>query len=87
VAKDPPSTPRSWRSDKHSISWSASGTDSIKSLVVGITDSGNACMFSRTMDGSALVLSIFSGNEKVKEYITEPGDIVSLFAWALEHYS
>ena len=87
MSKDPPNTPRSWRRASNSISWSSAGTDSLKSLVAGVTDSGNAVMFSRTMDGNSLVLSIYAGNDKVKEYITEPGDIPALFAWCIEHYS
>jgi hypothetical protein len=39
------------------------------------------------MDGTALVLSVFSGNTKSKEYLTEVGDIPALFAWAIETYS
>jgi hypothetical protein len=86
VSKDPPNN-HSWRKNKSSISWAASGTDGLHTLVAAVTDSGNALMFSRTIDGSALVLSVFSGNEKAKEYITEAGDIPALFAWVLEQYS
>jgi hypothetical protein len=86
MSKDPP-TNKAWRKNKSSLSWSAAGTDSIKSLVAAITDSGNAVMFGRTIDGSALVLSVFAGNERSKEYVTEAGDIPALFAWAIETYS
>lgn len=86
-AKDPPTGNRSWRKNHKSISWSAAGKDSLHALVSGVTDSGNAVMFSRTIDGSALVLSIYAGQDKVKEYVTEVGDIVPLLAWALEAYS
>lgn len=87
MPKDPPSTSKRWKSDHQSISWSAAGTESLKTLVTAVTDSGNAVMFSRTIDGSALSLTIFSGNTKAKEYVTEPGDILSLFKWAMEEYS
>jgi hypothetical protein len=87
MSKDPPTTPKTWRSNNRSLSWSAAGSDNIKSLIAAISESGNAVMFSRTMDGSALVLSVFSGNTKSKEYVTEPGDIPALFAWAIETYS
>ena len=87
MSKDPPKTGKSWRRSANSISWSSAGTDSLKSLVAGCTDSGNAILFSRTIDGTALVLSVFAGNDRVKEYITEPGDIPALFAWVLENYS
>lgn len=84
------STPRTsgqWRKKHTSVSWSAAGKDSLHSVVAGVTNSGNAIMFSRTMDGSALVLSVYAGSERVKEYVTEPGDIVPLLAWVLETYA
>jgi hypothetical protein len=87
MSKDPPTTPKTWKQHHTSLTWDSAGTDSIRSLVSAITNSGNAVMFSRTMDGSALVLSVFSGNTKSKEYVTEPGDIPTLFAWAIETYS
>lgn len=86
MSKDPPSN-KSWRKNKATLSWSAAGRDSLHGTIAAITDSGNALMFSRTVDGSALVLSVFSGDTKSKEYITEPGDIVALLAWAVETYS
>lgn len=82
-----PDSPHSWRKQHKSLSWSAAGESSLKATVAAITDSGNAVMFSRTMDGSALVLSIFSGDIKSKEYVTEVGDIPPLLAWAIETYS
>jgi hypothetical protein len=86
MPKDPP-TRNAWKSNKKTLSWSAAGTDSIRSVVAAITDSGNAVMFSRTMDGSALALTLYSGDTKSKEYVTEPGDIPALLAWAIETYS
>lgn len=87
MSKDPPNKPTSWRKMHKVLSWSAAGTESLHTLVASVTNSGNAVMFSTTIDGSALVLSVFSGDTKVKEYITDVGDIVPLFAWVLEQYS
>jgi len=56
-------------------------------LVSAVTDSGNALMFSRTVDGGALIFTAFSGDEKFKEFITDPADIPALFAWVIENYS
>jgi len=72
---------------KSTLSWQAVGTESLKDAIVRITDSGNAILFSRTTEGSALSLTLFSGNQKSKEYITEVGDIPALLAWAIEEYS
>ena len=87
MSKDPPNKPQSWKANHKSLSWGAAGSDSLKAALVAITDSGNAIMFSRTIDGSALTLSIFSGDTKSKEYVTDPGDIPALLAWAIETYS
>jgi hypothetical protein len=51
-----------------------------------ITDNGAAVLFSRTTDGGALVIQVLAGQERSKEYITEPGDIVACLAWLVETY-
>lgn len=81
-----PQPKKTWKRAKALLSWQAAGTDSLKEVVVRITQSGGAVMFSTTIDGTALILSIYSGNDKTKEYITEAGDIPALFAWAIETY-
>jgi hypothetical protein len=75
-----------WKSVKSLISWQAAGTDSLKETIVRVTQSGNAIMFSTTMDGSALILSVYAGNDKTKEYVTDAGDIPSLLAYIIETY-
>lgn len=87
MSKDPPNKPQSWKKVHKVLSWSAAGTESMHSLVAAVTNSGNAVMFSTTMDGSALVLSVYAGTDRVKEYVTDPGDIPALFAWVIENYS
>jgi hypothetical protein len=86
MPKDPPSR-QTWKKLKSTISWAAAGTDSLHTVVSAVTDSGNAVMFSRTIDGTALALTVYSGDTKSKEYITEPGDIPALLAWVMETYS
>jgi len=73
--------------NRKSLSWAAAGTESLKSTIVGVTDAGNSIMFSRTLDGGALVVALYMGNVKAKEYITEAGDIPALFAWCIENFS
>jgi hypothetical protein len=87
MSKDPPNKPTSWRKVHRVLSWSGASSAELHHLVASVTDSGNAVMFSRTIDGSALVLAIYSGNEKAKEYITDPGDIPPLFEWVIGEYS
>ena len=87
MPNDPKNPPPSWKKLHKVLTWRAAGTESLHSVVAGVTDSGNAIMFSTTLDASALVLSVYSGNNKIKEYVTDPGDIPALFAWVLEQYS
>lgn len=87
MAKDPPNTAAKWKSNRASLSWSAAGADSLKATIAAVTDSDNAIMFSRTMDGSALICTVYSGNDKSREFITSPGDIVPLLSWVIETFS
>ncbi len=84
---DPRNPKRFKGGNKSSLSWQSAGTESLKDTIVRITDSGNAILFSRTIDGGALSLTLFSGNQKSKEYITEVGDIPALLEWAITEYS
>lgn len=79
-------TPKRWRSDRATISWSAGPTESMRDFIARITDNGAAVLFSRTTDGGALVLQVLAGQERSKEYITEPGDIVACMSWLVETY-
>lgn len=87
MPKDPPNSASKWRSNKASLSWSAAGADTLKHAIASITDSGNAIMFSKTVDQSALICTVYSGSDKSREFVTEPGDIVPLLAWFVETYS
>lgn len=87
MSKDPPNKPTSWRKVHRVLSWSAASPEKLHDLVVRLTDSGCAVMFSTTIDASALVLSVYSGQDKDKEYVTEVGDIPPLFEWMVQTYS
>ncbi len=87
MSKEPPSTPKKWRSLREVLTWQAAGTETIKTTIVAITEAGNAIMFSKTIDGSALICTVYSGNEKCREFVTEAGDIVPLLKWLVETYS
>lgn len=79
-------TPKRWRSDRATISWSSGPTETMRDFITRITDNGAAVLFSRTQDGGALVVQVLAGNDRSKEYITEPGDIISCLSWLLETY-
>jgi len=75
-----------WRKARASISWSGGPSESMRDAIGRITDNGSAVLFSRTLDGGALSIQVLAGNERSKEYITEPGDIVPCLAWLVETY-
>lgn len=77
---------RNWKANRHSLHWSDGPTDTIKSFIGQLTDAGCGVLFSRTQDGSALIISVYAGNETSKEFLTEPGDIVPCFDWLLSTY-
>lgn len=79
-------TPKKWRSDRKSLSWSAGPTETMRDFIARVTDNGAAVLFARTIDGSALVVQVLAGDERSKEYITEPGDILSCLSWLVEAY-
>jgi hypothetical protein len=67
---------RSRHRTRTTISWSAAGAESLRSFVSALTEAGCAVMFGRTTDGGALSLLVLAGNDKYREYITTPGDIM-----------
>ena len=56
----------------------------MRTFVDNLTQNGCAVMFGRTTDGGALSLLILAGNDKYREYITSPGDILPTFLDLLE---
>lgn len=77
----------SWKKKHNSISWSSGPTETMRDFIGKLTDAGCGVLFSRTTDGGALVVSVYAGDDRSKEYITEPGDILLCFAWLAEHYT
>lgn len=77
---------KKWRSNKKSIHWQSAGAESLREVIARLTDNGCGVMLSRTSDGGSLVFGVYAGDDRTKEYITDPGDIPGLLAWALETY-
>jgi len=76
-----------WKAKHNSISWRSGPTDTLHDVIAKLTDAGCGVLFSRTMDGGALVIGVYAGNERTKEYITEPGDILVCLAYLVETYA
>lgn len=77
---------RQWKSKRNTLSWSAGPAESMRDAITRLTDAGCGVLLSKTIDGSALVLGVYSGDARVKEYITEPGDILPCLAYLVETY-
>jgi hypothetical protein len=78
-----PATRRSRRL-RQVLSWGAVGADNIRAFVAALTDNGCAVLFGRTMDGGALTVHCFCGENKPKEYISTYADVVPVFATLIE---
>jgi hypothetical protein len=70
---------RNSRRQRRTISWSASGSETLRTFIDVLTTNGCAVMFGRTTDGGALSLLVLAGNDKLREYITIESDILPVF--------
>lgn len=75
-----------WKGKHKSISWSAGPSETLRDFISKLTDAGCGVLFSRTSDGGALVISVYAGQDRSKEYITEQGDILLCLAYLSEQY-
>lgn len=76
-----------WKSKHNSISWSSGPAETMRDTIAKLTNAGCGVLFSRTQDGGSLVIGVYAGNERSKEYITEPGDILLCLAFLVETYT
>jgi len=70
---------------RQQISWQSVGETSIHAFVYKLTELGYTVCFSRTMDGSALSLTVMAGEQKIKEYIHPGDDILNILNSILEY--
>lgn len=75
------------RHHRRSIQWGVVGAESLRSFVEQMTNAGCAVMFGRTSDGGALSLLVLAGNDKVREYITDPADAMPVLAELLADFA
>lgn len=78
---------KAWKAKHNTISWSSGPSETMRDAIASLTDAGCGVLFSRTMDGGALVVGVYSGSDRTKEYITEPGDILVCLAYLVETYT
>lgn len=80
--RDGPYQPQNRRQQ---ISWQSVGETSLHSFVHKLTDLGWTVCFSRTLDGSALSLTVMAGDEKIKEYIHPGDDVLNILKSIMEY--
>jgi hypothetical protein len=64
--------------------WRYCPQEFMREFVDALTVDGMAVMFGRTRDGGALSLLVLAGDDKLREYIASPGDIIGTMLAVLE---
>lgn len=59
-------------------SWEDADADTLWRTIQEVTSQGDAIMFGLTRDGGAVVLTVLSGDERVKQYATGEEEIAAL---------
>lgn len=59
-------------------SWEEADPDALWRAIIAATEAGDAIMLGKTRDGGALVLTILSGNDRVKQYAHDAEEIAEL---------
>jgi len=65
---------------KDAASWEDADAQELWRTVCEATSAGDALMFGRTRDGGALVLTVLSGDERVRNYATGAEEVSALLA-------
>jgi len=60
--------------------WEDADPDELWRTVLAVVAAGDAIMFGRTQDGGAVVVTVLSGTERIKEYATGVEETKSLLA-------
>lgn len=63
---------------KDAASWEEAEAQDLWRTVCEVTSAGDALMFGRTRDGGALVLTVLSGEERVRNYASNAEEIADL---------
>lgn len=67
----------------HKASWEDAEADTIWRVIYRVTNAGDAVMFSKTRDGGACVITLMTGDDRVKQYATGPEELAKLLALVL----
>ena len=68
------------KSTQPKATWEDATPDDLWRTVLAVVGCGDAIMFGRTQDGGAVVVTILSGTERIKEYATGEDEVKSLLA-------
>lgn len=59
-------------------SWEEADADALWRAVTAATDAGDAVMFGKTRDGGAVVLTVLSGDDRIRSYAHDASEIAEL---------
>lgn len=68
------------KSQAPKATWEDAEADTLWRAIDEVTRRGDALMFSLTRDGGAVVLTVMSGDDRIKSYATGPEEIAALLA-------
>jgi hypothetical protein len=58
--------------------WEEADAETLWRAIAAVTDAGDAIMFGRTRDEGAVVLTLLSGDERIRQYATGVEEIAEL---------
>jgi len=77
---------KKWRADRITVRWSQADADAVLAFIDLLTDAGCAVIFNRTTDGGSLILGLYAGADRPKDYLQTPGDISAYMEWLTTNY-
>jgi hypothetical protein len=77
---------RTFRKDKHTLSWSSGEAALILRAIVAITDNGGSILFGRRRDGTSLNVKVYMGDDGTNQWLDLSSEIKDCMDWLLETY-
>lgn len=74
------------RRPRGKVAWGDLESDNIVRLVTRLCDNGFGLVLGKTSDGGALSITILDGDQRVKDWPTNPDDFDKFVEWALQSF-
>lgn len=77
---------KQWRASRPTVRWSVADATLVLEFIDALTDAGCAVIFNRKADGSELILGLYAGDERPKDYLVTAGEVRDYMAWLRKTY-